>query len=72
MRILYHCSSTGVLHDKVVERSVATYYLNAAEQLMLPLPDEYVEAKVLTGCRPLVLLSLPWIEQIPNKNVALS
>lgn len=47
---------TGRVHDREVERSVATFYLNAAEQLMKPLGDASVEDPVLRCCRPCVLI----------------
>ncbi|KAK4047724.1 hypothetical protein OIV83_005232 [Microbotryomycetes sp. JL201] len=37
----------GERHDRLVERSEATFYLNAAEQLMVKLREEYTEAVVL-------------------------
>lgn len=42
----------GQVHDRVVERSAATFYLNAAEQLMRKLGNEYVELRVLRCCYP--------------------
>ncbi|KAL8279383.1 hypothetical protein RQP46_008195 [Phenoliferia psychrophenolica] len=44
--------AVGKLHEREVERSVATFYLNAAEQLMKPLPNAHVEDPVLRCCRP--------------------
>jgi len=45
-------SRAGRLQERTVERSEATFYLNAAEQLMKPLGDDYVEASVLRCCYP--------------------
>ncbi|BGP39922.1 hypothetical protein JCM10450v2_003899 [Rhodotorula kratochvilovae] len=39
-------------HDRAVERAEATFWMNAAEQVMRALGDEYVERVVLRGCRP--------------------
>lgn len=35
-----------------MDRSEATFYLNAAEQLMQLVGDDYVEASVLRCCYP--------------------
>ncbi|KAK4056859.1 hypothetical protein OIO90_002109 [Microbotryomycetes sp. JL221] len=42
----------GHRHDKLVERSEATFFLNAAEQLMTKIGDDYVEETVLKCCFP--------------------
>ncbi|KAI5476400.1 peroxisomal membrane protein [Pseudohyphozyma bogoriensis] len=42
----------GVLHEREVERSTATFYLNTAESLMKELSNEYVEEQVLQCCKP--------------------
>ncbi|SCV71125.1 BQ2448_2713 [Microbotryum intermedium] len=42
----------GHAHERLVERSEATFYLNAAEVLIKRIGDDYLEDKVLPCCYP--------------------
>lgn len=48
-----------MIHEREVERSEVTFYLNVAEQLMKSLGNDYVESKVLLCCHPQVFFISP-------------
>lgn len=47
-------TANGAGHASAMQRAEVTFWMNTAEQVMLELGDEYVETRVLRGCRPCV------------------